>query len=99
MLAMTAEARGLLAVASDVARFRGAEELELFDVVMATVLGAVMSPGANLYPDGEESPSTSMLPFSSELSSAFPRAEELSVEDLRRTCTSEFARVRRMLRQ
>lgn len=94
---MTDGARRLISSASDVARFRGAQQLELLDVAIAFALDSTRTPGEALYPDTQESPTPQMLSFSPDLQSAFPTGEALDVHHLRRACQPAFKRLRRQL--
>lgn len=78
------DARRLLVAASNVARFRGAQECDRSDIQVASLLTS-LHPGLSLYPDAATSSSPLQLPFASDLQELLVGSdEELGIEELKR---------------
>ena len=78
------EARTVLVAASNVARFRGAQECDRSDIQVAGLLTS-LHPGVSLYPDTAASSSPLQLPFAADVQELLVNSdEELGIEELKK---------------
>lgn len=80
---MSEEARALVEVGAEIARFRGAPRVTTLDIALAFVL-IDARPRGQLFPDVNASPSPTMLEFAPALHELLSSAGELGLDDLRR---------------
>ncbi len=80
---MSEEARALVEVGAEIARFRGAPRVTTLDIALAFAL-IDARPRGQFFPDVNESPSPAMLEFAPALHELLASAEEVGLDDLRR---------------
>jgi hypothetical protein len=91
---MSEEARALVVVGTELARFRGALQVTMLDIALAFVM-VPARPHGQLFADARSSPSPQMLEFAPVLAELLAGPDEVGVEDLRRVSEPARQAVRR----
>jgi hypothetical protein len=91
---MTEEARALVVVSTEIARFRGAPQVTTLDIALAFAMVQV-KPHGQLFADARASPSPQMLEFAPALAKLLVGTDVVGMEDLRRVSGPARQAIRR----
>lgn len=85
---MSPEVSTLLSIGTEIARFRGAQQLTGSDVALAFTF-VDRRPVGELFADAQASPSPTMLPFDDRLTALFSVRTDVGLDDLRAATRAE----------